>query len=111
MILCYGPRRLRVGPIYSQLTRSGGGKGANNVHKFERWLRHAHSAASVATTYAPVCFGGGGLGVGGVPCSLLRENISDEQGTRTFDQFRCVQTVVTDVNNSQLHFWLQWVHS
>ncbi len=82
MILCYGPRRLHVGPIYSQLTRGGGGKGANNVHKFERWLRHAHAAASIATTYAPICFGGGGLGGGGVPCALLRENVNDNQGTR-----------------------------
>ncbi|KAK7005940.1 Bms1-type G domain-containing protein [Favolaschia claudopus] len=54
LILCVGPRRLRVNPIYSQHTR-GGGKGANNVHKFERYLRHG--ATSVATTYGPVAFG------------------------------------------------------
>lgn len=100
MILCYGPRRLRVGPIYSQLTRSGGGKGANNVHKFERWLRHAHAAASVATTYAPICFGGGGLGGGGVPCTLLRENINDNQGTRAFYQLRCFRAVGVEMNHS-----------
>nr|GAT58050.1 predicted protein [Mycena chlorophos] len=54
LILCIGPRRLRVNPIYSQHTR-GGGKGANNVHKFERYLRHGQT--SVATTYGPVVFG------------------------------------------------------
>ncbi|KAJ7049657.1 ribosome biogenesis protein tsr1 [Mycena amicta] len=54
LVLCVGPRRLRVNPIYSQHTR-GGGKGANNVHKFERYLRHGHT--SVATTYGPVVFG------------------------------------------------------
>ena len=69
MILCYGPRRLRTNPVYSQLTR-GGGKGANNVHKFERWLRH--SVTSVATIYGPVAFGN-------QPCMLLRET-GDPQG-------------------------------
>ncbi|KAJ7879635.1 ribosome biogenesis protein tsr1 [Mycena olivaceomarginata] len=54
LILCVGPRRLRVNPVYSQHTR-GGGKGANNVHKFERYLRHG--VTSVATTYGPVAFG------------------------------------------------------
>ncbi|KAG5646233.1 hypothetical protein DXG03_004060 [Asterophora parasitica] len=54
LILCVGPRRLQVNPIYSQHTR-GGGKGANNVHKFERFLRHG--LTSVATTYGPVVFG------------------------------------------------------
>lgn len=68
LILCVGPRRLRVNPIYSQLTR-GGGKGANNVHKFERYLRHGD--AHVATTYGPVVFGS-------QPCILLRET-SDPQ--------------------------------
>ncbi|KAI5118921.1 hypothetical protein M0805_003745 [Coniferiporia weirii] len=63
LILCYGPRRLRTNPVYSQHTR-GGGKGANNVHKFERWLRHG--LTSVATTYGPVAFGN-------QPCLLLRE--------------------------------------
>ncbi|KIP06509.1 hypothetical protein PHLGIDRAFT_128227 [Phlebiopsis gigantea 11061_1 CR5-6] len=63
LILCIGPRRLRVNPIYSQHTR-GGGKGANNVHKFERYLRHG--ATYVATTYGPVAFGA-------QPCILLRE--------------------------------------
>ncbi|CCL98709.1 uncharacterized protein FIBRA_00713 [Fibroporia radiculosa] len=54
LILCVGPRRLQINPIYSQHTR-GGGKGANNVHKFERYLRHG--VTSVATIYAPVVFG------------------------------------------------------
>ncbi|KAL1746445.1 hypothetical protein HDZ31DRAFT_81238 [Schizophyllum fasciatum] len=63
LILCVGPRRLRVNPIYSQLTR-GGGKGTNNVHKFERYLRHG--TTTVATVYGPVTFGA-------QPCLLLRE--------------------------------------
>ncbi|KAH9944690.1 ribosome biogenesis protein tsr1 [Amylocystis lapponica] len=63
LILCVGPHRLRVNPIFSQHTR-GGGKGANNVHKFERYLRHG--VTSVATTYGPVVFGK-------QPCMLLRE--------------------------------------
>lgn len=73
LILCYGPRRLRTNPIYSQLTR-GGGKGANNVHKFERWLRHG--VANVVTIYGPVSFGN-------QPCMLLRET-GDPQGTFHF---------------------------
>ncbi|KAJ7451817.1 ribosome biogenesis protein tsr1 [Mycena galericulata] len=64
LILCVGPRRLRVNPVYSQHTR-GGGKGANNVHKFERFLRHG--VTSVATTYGPVAFGK-------QPCVWLRES-------------------------------------
>ncbi|EMD37700.1 hypothetical protein CERSUDRAFT_114337 [Gelatoporia subvermispora B] len=63
LILCVGPRRLRINPIYSQHTR-GGGKGPNNVHKFERYLRHG--VTNVATTYGPVVFGK-------QPCMLLRE--------------------------------------
>ncbi|KAI0075767.1 ribosome biogenesis protein tsr1 [Panus rudis PR-1116 ss-1] len=63
LLLCVGPRRFRVNPIYSQHTR-GGGKGANNVHKFERYLRHG--VTNVATVYGPVVFGS-------QPCILLRE--------------------------------------
>ncbi|KAJ7045995.1 ribosome biogenesis protein tsr1 [Mycena alexandri] len=63
LVLCVGPRRLRVNPVYSQHTR-GGGKGANNVHKFERFLRHG--VTSIATTYGPVVFGK-------QPCVWLRE--------------------------------------
>ena len=69
LILCVGPRRLVVNPIYSQHTR-GGGKGANNVHKFERYLRHG--ATYVATIYCPVVYGK-------QSCVLLRET-SDIQG-------------------------------
>ncbi|KAG5221579.1 Ribosome biogenesis protein tsr1 protein [Salix suchowensis] len=58
------PRRLHINPIYSQHTR-GGGKGANNVHKFERFLRPG--ITTVATTYGPVVFGN-------QPCVLLRES-------------------------------------
>lgn len=63
MILCIGPRRFAVNPIYSQHTR-GGGKGPNNVHKFERYFRHG--VTSVATTYGPIVYGT-------QPCLLLRE--------------------------------------
>ena len=63
-MLYVGPRRLRVNPIYSQHTR-GGGKGQNNVHKFERYLRHG--VTNVATIYGPIIFGK-------QPCILLREN-------------------------------------
>jgi pre-rRNA-processing protein TSR1 len=76
LLLCVGSRRLQVNPIYSQHTR-GGGKGANNVHKFERYLRHG--TTSVATTYGPVIFGA-------QPCVLLRET-SDVQGIFQFIAF------------------------
>ncbi|EIN07032.1 ribosome biogenesis protein tsr1 [Punctularia strigosozonata HHB-11173 SS5] len=63
LILCVGPRRLIVNPVYSQHTR-GGAKGSNNVHKFERYLRHG--VTSIATVYGPAVFGK-------QPCMLLRE--------------------------------------
>jgi 40S ribosome biogenesis protein Tsr1 and BMS1 C-terminal len=63
LILCVGPRRLRVKPIYSQYAQ-GGARGVNNVHKFERYLRHGDTY--VATIYAPILFGY-------QPCALLRE--------------------------------------
>ncbi|KAF9236639.1 ribosome biogenesis protein tsr1 [Melanogaster broomeanus] len=63
LIICYGPRRLRVNPVYSQHTR-GGGKGPNNVHKLEKYLWHGTTV--VASVYAPVVFGK-------QPCVLLRE--------------------------------------
>ncbi|EIW83404.1 ribosome biogenesis protein tsr1 [Coniophora puteana RWD-64-598 SS2] len=69
LILCVGPRRMRVKPVYSQHTR-GGGKGANNVHKFERFLRHG--TTSVASVYGPAVFGK-------QPCALLRESDADAQ--------------------------------
>lgn len=58
-----------MNPVYSQHTR-GGGKGANNVHKFERYLRHG--GTYVATIYGPVVFGS-------QPCMMLRET-DDAQG-------------------------------
>ena len=67
--VCVAAGRLRVNPIYSQHTR-GGGKGANNVHKFERYLRHG--VTNVATIYGPVVYGK-------QPCTLLRET-DDPQG-------------------------------
>lgn len=69
LILCVGPRRYRINPTFSQHVR-GGGKGANNVHKSERYLRPG--AATVATVYGPIVFGK-------QPCLLLRES-DDEQG-------------------------------
>ncbi|KAF9444780.1 ribosome biogenesis protein tsr1 [Macrolepiota fuliginosa MF-IS2] len=63
VILCVGPRRFTINPVYSQHTR-GGGKGANNVHKFERYFRHG--ITNVATTYGPIVYGT-------QPCLLLRE--------------------------------------
>ncbi|KAG6900730.1 hypothetical protein C0993_003756 [Termitomyces sp. T159_Od127] len=74
LLLCVGPRRLRVNPIYSQHTR-GGGKGANNVHKFERFLRHG--LTSVATTYGPVIFGT-------QPCIFLRETSDIQEDVHYF---------------------------
>lgn len=67
--LCVGPRRYRTNPIYSDNQR-GGAKGANHVHKFERYLRHG--GTSVATIFGPIVFGK-------QPCLLLRET-DDLQG-------------------------------
>lgn len=77
LVLCLGPRRFRVKPIFSQHSR-GGGKGVNNVHKFERYLRQGVSA-SVATVYAPITFGGSTA-----PAVLLRERRLD--GESGYDQ-------------------------
>jgi pre-rRNA-processing protein TSR1 len=82
--MCVGPRRLTVRPIYSQHTR-GGGKGVNNVHKFERFLRHGQ--AYVATVYGPITFGN-------QPCILLRE--SDDEGTFYFSRFLALSFRCTD---------------
>lgn len=76
LILCVGPRRLRVNPVYSQHSR-GGGKGSNNVHKFERFLRHG--GTSVATVYGPVVFGS-------QPCMLLRET-DNSQGRSSYKSY------------------------
>jgi pre-rRNA-processing protein TSR1 len=78
LILCVGPRRLHINPVYSQHTR-GGGKGSNNVHKFERFLRHG--VTSVATTYGPVVFGK-------QPCVLLRAT-SDKEGRHHTSHLVC----------------------
>lgn len=67
LILCVGPRRLRVKPVYSQYAQ-GGSRGVNNVHKFTRYLRHGDTY--VATVYAPILFGY-------QPCALLREAAAD----------------------------------
>ncbi|EST09170.1 Ribosome biogenesis protein BMS1/TSR1, C-terminal [Kalmanozyma brasiliensis GHG001] len=77
LVLCLGPRRFRINPIFSQHSR-GGGKGVNNVHKFERFLRSGVSA-SVATVYAPITFGGSTA-----PAVLLRERALD--GETGYDQ-------------------------
>jgi pre-rRNA-processing protein TSR1 len=69
LVLLVGPRRLRVRPTYSEHTR-GGGRGANNVHKFARYLRPG--ATVIASTFGPVVYGQ-------QPCMLLRET-EDVQG-------------------------------
>lgn len=56
LVLLLGPRRFLINPIFSQHTVRGGGKGANNVHKFERFLRHGIQA-QIATAYLPITFG------------------------------------------------------
>lgn len=56
LLLQLGPRRFHVNPIFSQHTLGNGGKGANNVHKFERYLRHGPNG-SVGTSYLPITFG------------------------------------------------------
>ncbi|KAJ9111440.1 hypothetical protein QFC19_001209 [Naganishia cerealis] len=68
LILCVGPRRYTIRPIYSQHTR-GGGKGVNNVHKSEKYLRHGE--ALVATTYGPAI-------LGKQSCLLLKESENPE---------------------------------
>ncbi|KZT57541.1 ribosome biogenesis protein tsr1 [Calocera cornea HHB12733] len=64
LVVCAGPRRYTAKPVYSEYLR-GGGKGSNNVHKSERFLRHG--SASVASVYAPIMFGK-------QPCLFLRES-------------------------------------
>lgn len=64
LVLQLGPRRFVINPIFSQHTVRNGGKGANNVHKFERFLRHGINA-HIATAYLPVTFGA-------APAVLLR---------------------------------------
>ncbi|KAG9298908.1 hypothetical protein G9A89_015930 [Geosiphon pyriformis] len=53
LILHCGFRRYVVHPLYSQNTR--GGKGTNNVHKFERFFNIGRTC--IATIYGPIHFG------------------------------------------------------
>ena len=68
LILCVGPRRYTIRPVYSQHVR-GGARGVNNVHKSEKFLRPG--TATVATTFGPVCFGK-------TACILLKDEGEDE---------------------------------
>jgi len=72
-VLCLGPRRLRVNPIWSEHNpANNGSRGTNNVHRFSRFLRGGSGAVSVGTVLAPVTFGGAN-----VPAVLLRERRLD----------------------------------
>lgn len=62
----FGFRRYEVRPQYSQNTL--GGKGTNNVHKFERFLNPGRTC--VATIYGPIQFGK-------VPVTLYKETGGD----------------------------------
>lgn len=82
LILCLGPRRLRVQPIFSQHDPANDGRrGTNNVHKMERFLHGLGTQGYVAigTVIGPVTFGGAN-----VPAVLLRERILD--GESGYDQ-------------------------
>nr|XP_019047469.1 pre-rRNA-processing protein TSR1 [Kwoniella bestiolae CBS 10118]OCF26399.1 pre-rRNA-processing protein TSR1 [Kwoniella bestiolae CBS 10118] len=68
LILCVGPRRYVIRPLYSQHVR-GGGKGVNNVHKSDKFLRPGF--ATVATTFGPICFGK-------TACILLKDEGADQ---------------------------------
>jgi pre-rRNA-processing protein TSR1 len=73
LVLCLGPRRLRVNPIWSEHNpANNGSRGTNNVHRFSRFLRGGSGAVSVGTVLAPVTFGGAN-----VPAVLLRERRLD----------------------------------
>ncbi|GEM09392.1 ribosome biogenesis protein tsr1 [Rhodotorula toruloides] len=56
LVLQQGFRRFAINPIFSQHTVRNGGRGSNNVHKFERFLRHGINA-SIGTAYMPITFG------------------------------------------------------
>ncbi|RUS21181.1 hypothetical protein BC937DRAFT_93407 [Endogone sp. FLAS-F59071] len=62
LVLHVGFRRFVVHPLYSQNTQ--GGKGTNNVHKFERFLQLGRT--SIATVFGPIQFGN-------LPCLLFKE--------------------------------------
>ena len=98
LVLCVGPRRYRINPIYSQHTR-GGGKGVNNVHKSERYLRHG--TAVVATTYGPVVFGK-------QSCLLLRES---EDLECELQDARCTESSNLTTLFYQALTWLLWDRS
>lgn len=82
---------MSVNPIYSQQT-PGGGKGANNVHKSERYFRHG--LTYVATTYGPVIYGK-------QPCFLLRET-ENPQGTVMFCFFNEMHLILAKPAAPQL---------
>ncbi|OZJ03380.1 hypothetical protein BZG36_04488 [Bifiguratus adelaidae] len=77
LIVQMGFRRLVVRPLFSQNTP--GGKGGNNVHKFERFWPQV--AASVVTFYGPIAFGN-------MPCLFFKAtedaNMPHLVGTGTF---------------------------
>lgn len=80
LILCLGPRRFRVNPIFSQHDIGNNGRnGSNNVHKLERYLRGGTGVVSVATVFGPVTFGGSN-----VSAMLLKER--SEDGEMGYDQ-------------------------
>ena len=56
LTLQLGCRRFDINPIWSQHTQGNDGKGANNVHKLERFLRHGPTS-SVGSAYLPITFG------------------------------------------------------
>lgn len=56
LVVQVGPRRYNINPLWSQHTSGNNGKGTNNVHKFEKYLRHGPNA-SVGTAYLPITFG------------------------------------------------------
>ncbi|SCV66932.1 BQ2448_5578 [Microbotryum intermedium] len=76
LVLQLGPRRFVINPIFSAHTLSNGGKGTNNVHKFERFLRHGIDS-HIATAYLPITFGN-------VPALLLRVPSQASSGSDEF---------------------------
>ncbi|KAK4052993.1 ribosome biogenesis protein tsr1 [Microbotryomycetes sp. JL221] len=56
LIAQIGFRRFTVNPIFSQHTVRNNGRGTNNVHKFEKYLRHSVTS-HVGTSYLPITFG------------------------------------------------------
>lgn len=68
LVICVGYRFYSVNPIWSQPSV----RASNNVHKFERYLRHGRM--NVGTVYMPVTFGST------TPVVVLQE-VNDDQGT------------------------------